>query len=111
MDLKIRNLNVAISNIKNSNLKLAAEYSESSDTISIDGLVGVDILQYIGDMRVVKCLNGSAFEIATGLIPYGNISHFLFSHQIVTQNPAKIENNFRTIVSRAKCSTLQSSAP
>ena len=106
MDLKIRNLNIAISNIKNANLQLAAEYSEFSDTISIDGLVGVDILQYIGDMRVVKCLNGSAYQIATGLIPYGNISHFLFSHQIVTQNPAKIENNFRTIVSRAKCSPL-----
>ena len=55
---------------------------------------------------MVKCLNGSAFEIATGLIPYGNISHFLFSHQIETQNFAKIENNFKTIVSRAKCSPL-----
>ena len=57
-------------------------------------------------MRVVKCLNGRAFEIATGLIPYGNISHFLFSNQIETQNLAKIENNFKTIVSRAKCSPL-----
>ena len=55
---------------------------------------------------MVKCLHGSAFAIATGLIPYGNISNFLFSNQIETQNLAKIENNFKTIVSRAKCSPL-----
>ena len=106
LDIKIRNLDVAINNLKNSKVKLAAEFEDASDTISIHGLVGSDILQFIEEMRVVKCLNGSAFEIATGLIPYGNISHFLFSNKIETQNLAKIENNFKTIVSRAKCSPL-----
>ena len=86
LDIKVRNLNVAVNNLKNSKIKLAAEFENASDTISVHGLVGSDILQFIEEMRVIKCLNGSAFAIAAGLIPYGNISHFLFSNQIETQN-------------------------
>ena len=78
LEIKIRNLKTTISSFKSSNLKLAAEFEDASDTVFVHGLVRADIIQFIGELRVVKCLHGSAFAIASDLIPYGNISHFLF---------------------------------
>ena len=64
------------SNFEQLNLKLAAELVGSND-IRVHGLIGIDFIQFIKPMKVVDCMNGVAFEVAQGLIPFGNIDHFL----------------------------------
>ena len=71
----------------------------------IHALVGTDVLQFIRDLSVVKCMYGSVFRLGSGLVPFGNINHFLYPEQI-SIIASKIENNYKTIVSKIKCPSL-----
>ena len=94
LDLNVRGLKPAIQNLKDNNLKLAADYDET-----IQGLIGADIIQFIKELKLVQCMHGSAFYVATGIIPFGDTNHFLHPGQV----PAEVKNhyselNFKTIV-------------
>ena len=53
-----------------------------SDLVQLEGLLGVDFLQYMDDLKLVSCLGGVAFNSAGGLIPFGNVDNFLNDHQL-----------------------------
>ena len=106
INFKIQGLNQAVSNIKSKGYRLAAEY-ESGDSVTVHGLIGVDIIQHIVPNQVIKCLNGSAFATNLGIIPFGNINQFLDSNQIsqVKANSYvnQTNNNFSNVVNNFKC--------
>jgi len=53
-----------------------------SDTVIMEGLLGVDVLQCLSKFNMVPCLGGSAFELSGGLIPFGNVDGFLSNSQL-----------------------------
>ena len=96
VDLKVRGLNEAIQNIKDKNYKLATEFSEP-----ILGLIGADVIQFIKELKVVQCMSGSAFSVTTGIVPFGDTTHFLYPGQVPIEAPnlsRKMEINFKTII-------------
>ena len=62
-------------------------------------LLGVDALQFIGNLNVISCLNGSAFQLSDGLVPYGNVDAFLTPKQIAVKYRSK--DNSRMKVNHA----------
>ena len=57
--MEVRGLNKAISNLKNLKIPLVAEYGDTYDSVVVNGLIGMDLLQYI-NFSTIKCMNGSA---------------------------------------------------
>ena len=77
----------AIANLVNDGFELADEgFMERVDpdpcVIDLEGLIGVDILQFFPKFEIVKCMHGSAFSSEVGIVPFGNIKHFMTQAQI-----------------------------
>ena len=62
--------------------KFNLTHRADSDTIQLDGLLGVDCLQFLSGFNVVQCLGGVAFKFRNHVIPYGNIDNFLTDSQL-----------------------------
>ena len=100
----IRGFSQAVKKIKSNNLTLAADFEADTDTVSVQGLVGVDIIQFLKQTQMVNCLNGTAWSTPKGIIPFGNVKHFLYPSQIEHVKKSSLShNNFSTIVSKHKC--------
>jgi len=56
-----------------------------SDFVNLEGLIGIDALQYIGKIESIQCLSGRAFKFSSGIVPYGNIDNFLNNDQLATK--------------------------
>ena len=79
LDFTIDGLQSATSNIGES-FKLLEKFN--SDNIKLEGLLGVDCIQYLRQCDVVSCLGGKALKLYNGVVPFGNIDSFLNSHQL-----------------------------
>ena len=101
INLNVINFEVAHNNFKSNKFKLAANFEDNSNRIHLQGLIGCDILQFIRELRVVDCMHGPAYRIASGLIPFGNIDQFLYPHQICKYAGRAI-HNYKTIISNVK---------
>jgi len=53
-----------------------------SDKVVLEGLIGVDVLQCLRQLEVVSCLNGTAFQLTSGIVPFGNVDNFLSRKQL-----------------------------
>ena len=79
IQLHVSQLDVAISNIVQEGYTLAEpSLAANGENIPIHGLVGVDILQFIPNLPITKCMLGSAWITTLGLVPFGNVIHFLY---------------------------------
>jgi len=54
----------------------------TTDEVVLNGLIGVDVLQCLEKLELVSCMNGAAFKLSTGLIPFGNVDSFLTRKQL-----------------------------
>ena len=90
VDMNVRGFKESISNISKLNYKLAANYHEP-----IHGLIGADVIQFIKELKIIDCMHGSAFSVHTGVIPFGDTTHFLYPGQVPVVKPKlKSEVNF-----------------
>lgn len=58
----------------------------NGDQLEVQGLIGVDILQFFSEFRLVSCMLGSAWKVPSGIVPFGNVLHFLHSDQVVPES-------------------------
>ena len=98
INLKIDHFGEVKKNLNNLNYKLAFT-DNGSDQVRIHGLIGVDIIQFMG-MKTIKCMNGIAWEFPTGIATLGNSHHFLYQKQSARARAMKSapENNYQTII-------------
>ena len=98
INLKIDHFGEVKKNINNLKYKLAFT-DNCSDQVRIHGHIGVDIIQFM-DMKMIKCMNGIAWEVPTCIAPLGNSHHFLYQEQIARARARKSapENNYQTII-------------
>jgi len=53
-----------------------------SDQVLMEGLLGVDMIQCLGQLSTISCLGGTAFKLSSGIVPFGNIDNFLTNEQL-----------------------------
>ena len=83
IQLHVTDLPLAVANITAEGFKLADPFiAEHGEVINVQGLLGVDIIQFFPNMQKVSCMNGSAWMLDTGIVPFGNVMHFLKPSQI-----------------------------
>lgn len=67
------------------------------DCVQLEGILGADALQFFKQFTRVDCMNGSAFSIPNGVLPFGNIDNFLTWPQICrkydTSSPLSTSDN------------------
>ena len=73
--------------------------TEAGDQFDVHGIIGVDVLQFLPKFELVPCMNGSAWKVPGGLVPFGNILHFLHPRQVIPIEKYECtENNFNNVV-------------
>ena len=96
---------MAVNNIVQEGYTLAEPtLATNGESIPIQGLVGVDILQFIPNLHISKCMLGLVWSTPSGIVPFGNVLHFLHpnqvtpisSHGLITERPAL---DYRNVVS------------
>ena len=77
----IDGLKTTFSNIakKYPNFKIAAR----SNDITLEGLIGVDVIQCFKKFALIPCLGGSAFQTSEFILPFGNVDNFLHDKQLI----------------------------
>ena len=101
INFKVKGLGQAMTNMKTRGFRLAAEYE--GDSVTVHGLIGVDIIQYLKPARIVSCFNGSAWELEQGVIPFGNVNNFLYPNQRYQISNNSQVSNFVDIVKQNQC--------
>ena len=71
----------AVENIEIAHQLADNTLGENSTFISVNGILGTDVLQYFPKLELVKCLQGQAFRVNSGIIPFGSIELFLTPDQ------------------------------
>ena len=78
LDLYIEQITDAIGHLKTEGVNVSPHFpSFENDHLRVYGLLGCDIIRVLPQFELVDCLNGKAFKIASGLIPIGDVNHFL----------------------------------
>ena len=67
INLNIDHFGEVKKNLNNLKYKLAFT-DNGSDHVRVHGLIGVDIIQFM-DVKIIKCMNGKAWEFPTGIAP------------------------------------------
>ena len=73
--------------------------SGNEEVIHVHGLIGVDIIQFMINVKIINCMKGSA---PGGIAPFGNSQHFIHKNQIKPVGSKRVEpleKNFYTITS------------
>ena len=60
-----------------------ADFEHNGEEVKLEGLLVVDAIQFFPKIESIQCMNGSAFSYAEGIIPFGNVDHFLTKTQIL----------------------------
>ena len=103
ISFNVPGLSLALNNLKALGHKLAADFNDK-DLVSVHGLIGVDIVQHLKQMQMVKCMDGSVIWISSGIAPIGDIRKFLYPSQIESLKSCEVaHNNFNSILSMYPC--------
>ena len=100
MNLRFDNFKSVKNNLLNLNYKLA--FLHEKNDIRVNGLLGIDVIQFMKNIKMVDCMKGSAWEFPTGIFSLGNCQHFLYENQ---STPKKVQSkdfqrNYHAIVSK-----------
>ena len=84
LDFEVNGLKLALYNLKYNGYELADNFLnnlDSEEVRGVQGLIGIDVLQFIKPFSFVNCMHGTAIQVNQGLVPFGDINHFLTSNQ------------------------------
>ncbi|KAL7639506.1 UNVERIFIED_CONTAM: hypothetical protein RMT77_010007 [Armadillidium vulgare] len=84
VSFEVKGLKGAIRNIIKNGYKIADNHYENmhSDRVTnIEGLLGIDAINLLKDLKTVQCINDSALETCHGFVPFGPVKTFLTPSQ------------------------------
>ena len=103
ISFNVPGLSLALENLKTLGHELAADFN-NKDLVSVHGLIGVDVVQHLKQVQMIKCMNGSVIGTSSGIAPIGDIRKFLYPNQISSLKPFEVAyNNFNSILSMYPC--------
>ena len=92
--LYVSQLDTALYNVMREGYQLAEpSLADDGELVPILGLVGVDLIQRLPEFAVTTCMQGAAFATRSGLIPFGNISNFLYPGQARPMSVEQLQSN------------------
>ena len=83
MSYRVNALSVAISNLKENFTLADTNYEAPSDSVTLDGILGIDVIQCMKGLHVENCMKGSMFRYGDAIIPFGNVEHFQTRRQAI----------------------------
>lgn len=119
LNFETEGLSQALSNIERKyRLADSAFADERGESIQLEALLGTDVIPFFSRFTLIKCCNGAAFDLHSGVIPIGNIEHFFSLKQISSNLNPNIDseslNDFemcqtidKTVVNSAMCPVKQ----
>ena len=79
LEFQVTGLPTTVQRFKTRGIKLAADFSSvRGDSICVQGLIGVDVMKYIGIMRLTSFMNKAAFEFPQGVVSFGSVLDFRY---------------------------------
>ena len=88
LNFSVDGLNKAFNNLK-SRYQVAENFD--GDYVRLEGLLGVDSMQYLQLCELITCMGGKAFNLQRGIVPFGNVDSFLTNPQL-TSKYANVSN-------------------
>ena len=83
LDFPCDQIDLAINNIVANGYKLSKHYPQFvNGSVRLYGLLGCDFLQFLTNFSLTTCMNGKAFQLDKGIIPFGSVDHFLDVSQV-----------------------------
>ena len=99
LDFAVRHLPEAIQALRVAGYRLAADFSQiQGSTVKVDGLIGVDLIQYMEPLCQISCMKGVAWRISSGIIPFGDVASFLPPVRSKATENGPPENSFSTMI-------------
>ena len=91
LEFEIDGLLETLSNLKRS-YHLADEdyYNQTSEVVVLEGIIGVDAIQFMTNISSINCMNGTAFLSDNTILPYGNVDNFLTKQQLARKYESKV---------------------
>jgi len=77
LNFDVANLCQAVSSLEEKYKLADVALVNCDNSVHLEGLLGVDIIQNFPDFELIKCCGGSAFRYVDGIIPFGNVESFL----------------------------------
>ena len=78
LNLPISRLDDLTRNLKSAVFKLAADFDKTvNGEIKVEGLIGINAIQHMESFQKINCMWGCAWKLSSGIIPFGDVSHFL----------------------------------
>ena len=74
MNFRFNNFKSVKNNLISLNYKLA--FLHEHNDVRVHGLLGMDVIQFIKNIKMVDCMKSSAWEFPVGISPSGNLSTF-----------------------------------
>ena len=93
--LKLPDLDQVVYNLTNRGYEFADSSFDlkSNGKVELEGILGVDVLQFLPELNLTKILNGSAFSVKGKIIPFGNLESFMYPNQV--QAPRECSNDMQ----------------
>ena len=83
----IEDLDSLLDEFQHLKCSLAGRFDRGTSFIPVHGIIGLDFIQHLGTLQLVLCLSGQAFSTPTGLVPFGEVKHFLCLEYFLDKNP------------------------
>ena len=74
------NLRSLEKNLKQRNSKFAFTFNRHNNKIKTSGLIGVDLIERMKNLKIIDCIRGKAWLTATGVAPFGDCNNFFIQH-------------------------------
>ena len=73
LDFSVKHLSKVVQGLRNDDYEMAADFSKmNGNTIKVDGLISIDVIQYMESLRRINCLR----VVASQKNPLGDVSAF-----------------------------------
>ena len=108
LSLSVASLPDAITNIRSKHSLADCSFTNcSSEEIVLEGLLGIDALQTF-NFQSTKVLNGSAWQVANAVVPYGAIDSFLTNEQLTRKyEPSNLSSSDSSVLQSVVSCALQ----
>ena len=85
IDFSVKHLSKVAQGLCNADYELAADFSKMKrNTIKVDGLIGIDVIQYMEHLCRINCLRGVTRKISSGIILFRDVCGFLTAESVVS---------------------------
>ena len=98
LSFEVESLSDATANIKKCFNMSDPNLGLNSNTVEVEGIMGADLIQHLPSFDKVKCINGYAFSLANGIVPFGSIDNFLTKAQLISKYAQTSTDNLNVIV-------------